>query len=235
MVTFWERFGYIVDRYQQRYWNNYWRKTNILYTARPGWNQNISEILNMVPIEEAVKIENYFKGYHLKEFAKSDHRKAVFALRWCINNFRYIGDYKKLKKYEFWQYAHETYKDRTGDCEDGAVFMYHILRLMGVPAWKLRLVAQDVQYKGSVVGHCFLSMLVRGNGRWSYDWYVLDWCYYPRASLMNFKNQTVRETQMYNPSSRPIWWSFNEEYEWAQKSWSTPFRRLTGPIQDIIL
>ena len=233
MTTFWEKFGRIVTAYQETYWNNYWKKTNVIYPARPEWYQNISEILNMSDLPEQSIMRRYFLVHHKIAFNYSDDAKMAFAFKWCTDNLRYIGDYEKLKKYEFWQHAYETFIERTGDCEDGAILMYHIARMLGVPSWKIRLVAQDVIFKGRIVGHCFLSYLARGYMKWGYDWYALDWCYFPSRSISNFKNKTVRETVMYNPSSRPVWWAFNEDGEYAQKSWWLPFKRYKGEIEEI--
>lgn len=219
------KFKSVLDTYYKEYWNHYWVHTNVYYSGRDDI-KTISDVLKLDTEEEETEMKEYF--LQIGGFLKTDDEKVVFALKWIISNLKYVGDIEKLKKVEYWQSAYETFTDRTGDCEDGAILMYKICIYLGVPSWKVRLMASYVAYKGTVAGHCYLVYTTFGNKDLAMNWYVTDWCYYPSLSLNNFKNISILEIDMYNPSekSNPIWFAFNEDYEWAQKSWKIPYKNI---------
>jgi len=240
MTTLKERLKIMLESYKKHYWNNYWNKTNVYYSARPDWlnGHTISMILKLDSAKSEAEMKTFFLNATKDATFKNDDSKALFAFTWVRGNIKYIGDFKKSKDYELWQTAFETFNDRTGDCEDGAILMYKICRILGVPAWRLKLRTSQVKYNSKVSGHCYLCYLTIGNNQWSDEWYSLDWCYLPATSLRNFKNKPIRKVEMYNPpeqykSTNPLKWSFNEEFEWSQKDWKLDFKRRIVEVDDI--
>jgi len=99
---------------------------------------------------------------------------------------------------EFWQYANETITRKKGDCEDGAILMYNLMIKSGIPSWRVRLNAGDVQGGG----HAYVTYLRESDSKW----YIMDWCYWFNESK-HFK-KTWEEAEKYFG----IWWSWNNEW-----------------------
>ena len=121
------------------------------------------------------------------------------ALKKVHSLIPYLGDPK-----EYWQYADETVYRRLGDCEDGAILMYNIMITSGVPAWRIRLNAGNVQGGG----HCYLTYLRESDN----TWYVLDWCYWYKDSV-NFKKKWTDAKKYFG-----VWFSWNEDYVWEEEN-----------------
>ncbi len=132
---------------------------------------------------------------------------ALACLKYVINNVTYTADSKTWKVDEKWQTAQETLMSKKGDCEDGAILMYILCRLNGVPANRLLLNAGDVQGGG----HCWLSYRP---DEYPLNFVFLDWCYWPNQLYPNDrpkfyidgKKIVGEDTRYYK-----IWFAFNEE------------------------
>lgn len=83
-------------------------------------------------------------------------------------------------------------------CEDGAILMANIMLKSGVPYWRIRLNAGDVQGGG----HAYVTYLREKDNKW----YVLDWCYWYGDSV-NFK-KTWKDAKKYFG----IWFSWSSKY-----------------------
>jgi len=90
-----------------------------------------------------------------------------------------------------------------GDCEDGAILMANMMLLSGVPYWRIRLNAGDVEGGG----HAYVTYLRETDN----EWYILDWCYWPSESA-NFKKKW-KDAQKYFG----IWGSWNTKYIYGVK------------------
>lgn len=110
------------------------------------------------------------------QFDANQKGKCILALAWVKQLVTYTGDPAAWGMTEKWQLPDETFSMRTGDCEDGAILLMEVLRQNGIPANQLYAVAGDVVGGG----HCYVV--------WRSDEdmleYVLDWCYWPRDSLV---------------------------------------------------
>ena len=168
---------------------------------------------------------------------------ALDGLRWVIDNIRYtqlndtgedrdtgIWSYHRKMKLldepaswvekqvldgENWSFSYQTLDRKNGDCEDGAILLYDILRNSGIPAWKLRLNAGFVKGDGgNMSGHCWLSYYVESQfwkTKRDDKWVILDWCYLPdRETKVGERLKTLD-----NKSYGTIDFSFNEEYTWS--------------------
>ena len=111
-------------------------------------------------------------------------KRKYTEMQW--KNMKYVGDNSKWRMPEKWQTAHETVKEMTGDCEDGAILMYVLARLKGISANRLMLMAGNViAFTGAdQVGHCWLQYKPT---RYPLNWVIIDWCYMPE--LIPIENQ----------------------------------------------
>lgn len=120
---------------------------------------------------------------------------------------KYVGDMKTWKVNEYWQRYNETFKLKTGDCEDGAILIYVAARICGVPANRLLLMTGDVEGGG----HCWLAYRPE---RDPWNLVFLDWCYWSvskpiiyRLFYIKIDNEIVGSFNKYHK----MWWCFNEE------------------------
>ena len=168
--------------------------------------------------EGALKLAQDLKG-------KTHDSTMSRILRWSRNkkqfstgNIYYKTDTNsQWKMTEKWQTFDITLSYLEGDCEDGAILMYVLARLNGVPANRLWLAAGAV--KGG--GHCWLCYMP---DEYPLNLVFLDWCYWVNTSSINTRNkfkiidQTIYEfkenggqgeqipSKYYN-----IWFVFNED------------------------
>lgn len=146
--------GTTVDELE-KYWNEKRVKVNKQWKARDGVNMDVRCFFQ--------------RDCTLPKFTGSADEIAKKVLSWGIRNIHY-----ELDDGEFWQYGYETYLSRVGDCEDGAILMANIMYNSGVPYWRIRLNIGKV--KGGY--HAWLTYLKEEDN----EWYVMDWCYWPRES-----------------------------------------------------
>ena len=164
---------------------------------------------------------------------------ALDGLRWVIDNIRYtqLNDtgedsdtgfwsfHRRMKLLnepvsrvedevlsgENWSFSYQTLDRKNGDCEDGAILLYDILRNSGIPAWKLRLNAGFMKGGG---GHCWLSYYVESQfwkNKRDDKWVILDWCYLPdRETKVENRLKHTDDSNYYT-----IDFSFNEDYTWS--------------------
>lgn len=121
------------------------------------------------------------------------------GLMYIIQNFKYVSDGVK----DSWKLANKSMQDKSGDCEDGSILLYSVLRKAGIPSHRLRLNAGLVYYNGSKTGHAYITYYSDKKG-----WVILDWCYYPNESLYLRKSWKTAKKYF------SVWFSWNEEFVW---------------------
>jgi len=203
-----EAFEHISESYLNQFvsyiiHSDYRRATNLVRWIK-------TQLKDSETNEDALRSIKQIKTYQ-------DYDKQVLAvLRWVQANFKYIGDTKVWKMAEYWQTFEESLSKRTGDCEDGAILMYILCRLKGVPENRLMIFA------GNVVGggHCWLGYRPQ---EYPLNWSFIDWCYWPTQLSMNrrplfyingktiygYKHNNGVQTGTYN-NYQSIWFAFNE-------------------------
>jgi len=141
----------------------------------------------------------------------TNDEKMLFCQNWVKNNIIYDTDTNTYKVGEYWASPIETLAKRRGDCEDGAILMANLAVSAGVPYWRVRLTAGDVQGGG----HCYLTYLSDSQLTKPFieqNWKVCDWCYYPDItpfdSRPNYKDEPMYFTNQ-------IWFSFNQKYAFS--------------------
>jgi hypothetical protein len=189
------------------YYEDKYPKIDILYAGRSlpnkgsGVKIDIRDFFNtkdsmIKSIVTTLKLEN-----------KTDDEKAVICLEWIIKNIKYVSDTTKGLN-EFWQFPYETLTYMTGDCEDMSILLANMLIISGIPSWKIRLSAGNVDdKKGSSGGHCFPTYYCEEKDQWV----LLDCCYWPNTSPIDERKAYKDETYYIS-----TWFSWSEEYCWAK-------------------
>lgn len=165
----------------------------------------------------------------IKNYSNHD-RQAIEVLRYVQINLKYKGDQQKWTVGEKWSTADETitaegnytvndqkifYNKWEGDCEDGAILMYVLCRIKGIPANKLLIMAGDV--KGG--GHAWLAYRPK---EYPLNFAFLDWCYWynpnviDKRPLFSVKKKIITEYQnpeypLIKSNYYKIWIVFNEK------------------------
>lgn len=113
----------------------------------------------------------------------SNDERVIRVLRFVQQEITYVTDSRHWNQPEHWSTADELltanittngifYGPKEGDCEDGAVLIYVLCRLLGVPASDLFL------WCGDVVGGGHCCCIYRPHN-YPLNWVFLDWCYIP--------------------------------------------------------
>jgi len=114
---------------------------------------------------------------------------------------------------EFWQFPVETVKRMRGDCEDGAILIVSILRMLGIPAGRIRVAAGMVlDQRGGLGGHAWACYRRYTDE----EWIPLDWCYHADSHVEIATRKPLRERAEYQHGN-DIWFSFNDYFAWSHK------------------
>ena len=203
----WEEF--ITSRYWEmnyneieEYYNEKYPYKDVVYkrTDKLG-EQNIDVRIFANPT-------NFQLPFFQNSFTEDDDTTAIESLKWIIKNIKYKSDINTYKKNEYWAYGYETLKSKQGDCEDGAILLYQIMRNNLIPAWKIRISAGWVYNPNTFkkVGHAYVTYYCESEDRWV----DLDWCFFPQKISVS-----ERPDYKDNPIYGKVWFSFNEDYAWS--------------------
>lgn len=138
--------------------------------------------------------------------------QVIECLKYVKNNIKYKGDINSWNTTEYWQTPQETLDRLTGDCEDGAILMYILCRLKGIPANRLLIFCGSVNGGG----HCWLGYKPQ---EYPLNFVFLDWCYWYNNNSVELRNKfyihnniiyeysydSLKNSNYYN-----IWFAFNE-------------------------
>jgi len=177
----------------EEYYNNKYPKSNITYKR--------TDKLGTIKIDVRQFLNK--NNYMLPKFEGTDDEKALQSLQWVIKNIKYTPDKTEYGLLEYWAFNYETMNVKKGDCEDGAILLYCIMRNSGIPAWKIRLNAGNV----TGGGHAYLVYYCEETEKWV----VLDWCYWSNK-LEIIDRKDYKDESNY----QQIWFSWNEEYSWTK-------------------
>lgn len=176
----------------ENYWNSKYPKQNILYERQ----ETDGEYL--------VDVRDFFqKDFQIPLVSGTNDEKAFNAQNWVYANITHTLDKALFGYEEYWAYAYQTLKRRKGDCEDGAILMANMLVLSGVPYWRVRLNAGDVNGGG----HAYVTYCRETDNQFV----VLDWCYAP-----NFKPISERPLHRDVQDYYGIWFSWNSKYSFGK-------------------
>jgi len=136
---------------------------------------------------------------------RDSHDKTIIEiLKWVRQKITYVGDIEAWGMNEKWQTPMETFKLKTGDCEDGAILVYTLGTLAGIPKEQLFIGA------GLVIGggHAYI---IYGADHDGVD-RVIDWCYW-------FDSNAISNRMFYEDDKRYIeeWFRFNTDGSYKLK------------------
>lgn len=189
------------------FWDNRWPKNKVIYKARGKYSMDVRNlILTRSYILDPIVAANAGKN------AAGDNYDdmAISLLKYVKSHLSYKSDDVTYATPEFWQHPEISLAMGIGDCEDGALLLASLMRVAGIPSYRVKLCAGWVKSKSGQEGHAYIIYLADDN-----KWYVLDWCYWPSESISNFKRKPHEDqTDKYYE----IWWTANDESSWAQST-----------------
>jgi predicted transglutaminase-like cysteine proteinase len=152
--------------------------------------------------------------------------QAYLVMRYVQDNFKYTGDPTQWQASEYWETADESSSVMKGDCEDGAILMYALCILKGIPANRLLIWCGEVQASptASTGGHACLFYKPHN---YPLNFVSLDWCYYPNKlrvgakNLFEFKDNEIEEYTRSTLTSkwsyyRETWFAFNQDIAYSR-------------------
>lgn len=190
------------------------------YVQQGYWSELISYIIDSNK-RKAVILQNWLSeglavpSLALIEIAKNIRNgidyddQALICLKWIRANVKYQSDQDHWKVPEVWTHPNDFASILIGDCEDGALLLYALLRLKGVPYNRLLLWAGDVQQSAnqSAEGHCCLFYKPQ---TMPLNFVAMDWCYWPNTKtpmnrgMLELYNKNVSE-YIWNSGWEEIW------------------------------
>lgn len=192
------------------YWNSKWQQQPVVYKSRifPGQTDPYS-----MDVRNFIWSKSIYLEHASKQIANNCKTLDDIATEMCLfvqNTIKYDSDIDSVNVPEYWQFPAETFKRKHGDCEDGAIYMVSLMRNAGIPAHRIKVAAGLVKTgkHAETGGHAY-PVYLRDDG----EWVILDWCYYPNK--LHVKDRKVfRDEENY----LDIWFTFNDEYTWSQKT-----------------
>lgn len=148
----------------------------------------------------------------------SNDNTMVNILRWVKDNIKYTSDKALWDVNEKWQTPLETYNSGKGDCEDGAILMYHMARTCGIPASRLKIWCGGTPLGGH-------ACLMYKPDVFPLNWVMLDWCYYynnkgvgyrdlfyiHKQDVYQYRKKNNEWTYAVPKQYLDMWFAFNEE------------------------
>jgi len=201
-------FRLILDAHLKHKWNTMWKRSYVVYNARGMGAIDIRTVFDDTSEKDMQELKEAAESFEYQRYY--DDRMADI-LNFTHFWIKYKGDRITWGKPEYWQDAYTTWKLKTGDCEDGAILMYKLAVLSGVPEWRLKLCAgwvQNPRDRRKKVGHAYLIYLSEQYN----EWFVLDWTYWYKECINAYLKIPHRYMQKYGE----IWWTTNHKYSWAQ-------------------
>lgn len=201
----------------KNYWDNKYPKNQIIYKSRyvPKKTDSDTTLINIdvdvktmfAPNDEIIK--NLIKNNNIG--GETNDEKMWNIQKWVVQNIKYIGDNLNEGFVEYWQFPFETITFKNGDCEDGAILIGSMAINMGIPAFRIRVVAGLVQPQPTAPmgGHGYVAYLRESDNQWV----AIDWCYLEDSRTPISEKPILKNNFPY----KEIWFTFNNEYSWSHK------------------
>jgi hypothetical protein len=203
------------DVNDSEYWNNKWIK-KVIYYAAPKKNK-VTAYLNK-PVNKAI-VEIAKNIISNNNNSINNESSVILAvMKWVDKEkFKYGNDIG-----EVWKKPEQVLKDKRiqNDCDDIGILEYYLCReiFKQLNKWdkvkhRLKCVCGNVNrpygVPSSAGGHFYLIWLAN-----DCNWYVMESTYYRNIAISKFLNSPIK----LNPTYGTMWFTFNEEYSWAQNS-----------------
>jgi predicted transglutaminase-like cysteine proteinase len=187
-----------------------------------GWLKNPAKIETAEVVLLAQLVGNTMHRATYEYGDKKFDKLVVIALQEVERFLTYVGDMTVWQMAEKWQEPSETLRRKTGDCEDGAILLYTLLRTLGVPANRMLLWLGDVDNPNGegTVGHCCLAYIP---DNYPFNVAMLDWCYdFSAKHIDGERGRTLYSLQgksvvAHNGQNiyRRMWFAFNEDVSYT--------------------
>lgn len=209
------------------YWNNKWQQNKVRYRA-PN-TKAVTEYVKYREIKEITDIANML--IRTDALVGNDFDSIpLSALKWLEEQFKVKKFKYQLDKGEDWSDPETLLERKYGDCDDWGILLYSIIReiFKQLGNWdkvkhRLKCVAGNVNNRGSIPsgagGHFYLNWL-----HFDGNWYTVESTYYRPNAIANFG----KLPQKLNPMYGTIWFTFNEQFSWAQNSLTVTKEDLTN-------
>ena len=190
------------DKWEE-YWNNKYPKKKIIYTGRTfpkdpkkRYGIDVRYFFTISqPLYELVEANKLHQG--------SFDDRALNCLKWVHKNFKYVADKTAYGSEEYWAFPCEALHTKKGDCDDGSILLANLMLHTGIPYWRIRLNAGDVEGGG----HCYVTYCREMDNQFV----VLDWCYW-------YNDKPVSERPLHRDERKyyAIWFSWNQRYAFGR-------------------
>ena len=146
--------------------------------------------------------------------------QIIEILKYIEDKLTYSGDITEWKMLEHWNTVEETITTWKGDCEDGAILIYVLGRLKGIPANRMHICAGNVEDGG----HAWIGYKPKN---YPLNFSFIDWCYWYDSNIMGYRNKfsiIYKNITEYTHGTKisvlskyfDIWFMFNEEKSYPQ-------------------
>jgi len=204
-----------VDVNDAKFWNNKWIQSKIYYKApKRKW---VTQYVKEYPFPRIYQIVYDIIANSRINLDDLDG-VALAVMKWIKKEkFKYAKEPSEL-----WKCPEQILDDKNkgNDCDDIGILMYYIIRaiLQEFGVWdkvkhRLKCAAGNVNRRGSIPssagGHFYLMWLHSDA-----HWYTVESTYYLATAIANYGKLPQKYNHMYGT----IWFTFNEEHSWAQKS-----------------
>ncbi len=204
----------------QDYWNTKWKKDTIIYEGR-NFYSNGKYVRAQCDSRIFINRNDHILYHLLDQFnlrKKTFNETQLQIQRFVVQNFRYLSDEKNNKSVEHWQFPYESVHGRLMDCEDGAILITNLLIQQGLPNYRVKVQQGWVQEAPTQPqgGHAYCVYLEDPIND-KQDWKILDWCYF-EDSHIPVESKPLQKDGGQRRQYGEIWFTFNDEYSWQQKS-----------------
>jgi len=196
------------------FWNSKYPKAEIVYAGRPlpgTSRQYEQDVRRFLSNDDVVLWRLCEKHAYLREASGRSSDAVVFAVHKFVQWYvRYVSDASVTTGWpEYWQYPCETAARREGDCEDGALLIVSLCRVLGVPADRIRVAAGNVEGGG----HAWASYRRESDEQWV----AADWCYLSDHDKPVAQRPPLKEREFYL-RGEGVWFSFNDYFAWSHRA-----------------
>jgi len=214
--------------YGAEYWNNKYIKAPIIYTGRALRGKYSKELID-VDVKTFIKKNDEILKFIIKQYnlrKNTPNETALAIQQFVVSYMKYIYDEESSECPEFWQFPFESIQSGIGDCEDGAILICSLMINAGIPSWRCKVAAGGVianpfapsSGNEELGGHAFALYLAdRPESPRKLEWIILDWCYLEDPDIQCEKKPLAKDGGHYG-AYKQIWFTFNDEYSWAQNS-----------------
>jgi hypothetical protein len=160
----------------------------------------------------------------LKQYIQEDRCRPAKVLTYAYDDEKYDAP-------DYWLFPFESVAAGFGDCEDGAILIAALAINAGIPNYKVK-VACGYVCSGNISGDTY-DTLKHSNGKCDgqscgghayciylasdNEWRIIDWCYWADYNT-SMLQKPLAKNGGYNNYYKDIWFTFNNEYSWNQKS-----------------